>query len=178
VADIYSLMSKRELDDVRWEKILQVKRILRGETHSAPPEQIAARLIEQMLERGRGNPRWKRSGSRGDTIDGSGVVAATIAGKVRNNDVKASGRKLTRQTPTGEKLTCRGTWGGYEVTGWRYHEYASWYVKVWPVGRPSGWIGYTVTAGIFELTMVAPTHRQAVLHVIGSAEPPHSTQSG
>jgi hypothetical protein len=56
------------------------------------------------------------------------------------------------------------------VTGWRKFENAGWRVKVWPVGRPSDWIGYTVAAGIFELTIVAQAHRDAVLHVIGEWE--------
>jgi hypothetical protein len=64
------------------------------------------------------------------------------------------------------KVTRRGIVGGYEVSGWRYVEDASWHVKVWPVGRPSGWIGYTVAAGIFELKMVAQAHKDAVMHVI------------
>jgi hypothetical protein len=63
-------------------------------------------------------------------------------------------------------VTGRSIMGGYEVTGWRKLGDASWHVKVWPVGRPNGWIGYTVTAGIFELTMVAQAHREAVLQVI------------
>jgi hypothetical protein len=40
---------------------------------------------------------------------------------------------------------------------------------VWPVGRPSGWIGYRVAAGLFELKMVAQAHKDAVLHVIGES---------
>jgi hypothetical protein len=65
------------------------------------------------------------------------------------------------------KVTRRGISGGYELFGWRDREDATWHVKVWPVGRPSGWVGYTVTAGIFELKMVAQAHREAVLHMIG-----------
>jgi hypothetical protein len=68
------------------------------------------------------------------------------------------------------RVTRRGTLDGYEVAGWRDGENASWHVKVWPVGRPSGWIGYTVTAGIFELKMVAQAHREAVLDMIGEWE--------
>jgi hypothetical protein len=44
---------------------------------------------------------------------------------------------------------------------------ASWHVKVWPTGRPSGGIGYRVAVGIFELKMVARAHKESVLHVIG-----------
>jgi hypothetical protein len=67
-------------------------------------------------------------------------------------------------------VTCRGTFGGYEVTGWRYFEDATWHVKVWHVGRPSGWIGYRVAVGIFELDILAQAHKEAVLHVIGEWE--------
>jgi anti-sigma28 factor (negative regulator of flagellin synthesis) len=52
VLDICYLTTKRELDDVRWEKIEQVKRILANGTYSAPLEQVAAKLIEDMLEPG------------------------------------------------------------------------------------------------------------------------------
>jgi hypothetical protein len=68
------------------------------------------------------------------------------------------------------KVNRRGTMGGYEVTGWRYLEDDNWHVKVWPVGRPNGWIGYTVAVGIFELKIVAQAHKEAVLHVIGERE--------
>jgi hypothetical protein len=40
-------------------------------------------------------------------------------------------------------------------------------VKVWLAGRPGDWIGYTVTAGKFELNMLAQTQKEeAVLHLI------------
>jgi hypothetical protein len=68
------------------------------------------------------------------------------------------------------KVIRRGSLGGYELTGWRYLEETSWNVKVWPVGRPRSWIGYTVTAGIMELKIVAQAHRDAVLQVIGEWE--------
>jgi hypothetical protein len=41
---------------------------------------------------------------------------------------------------------------------------------VWPVGRPRRLIGYTVTAGIFELKIVAEAHKEAALQVIGEWE--------
>jgi hypothetical protein len=84
--------------------------------------------------------------------------------------LKPNKRNPARQTGITGKVTCRGTFGGYEVTGWRYFEDATWHVKVWPVGRPSGWIGYTVAAGIFELKIVAQADREAVMHVIGEWE--------
>ena len=66
-----------------------------------------------------------------------------------------------------EKVTCSGTFDGYEVTGWRYMNTASWHVKVWLAGRPGDWIGYTVTAGKFELNMLAQAQKEeAVLHLI------------
>jgi hypothetical protein len=67
-------------------------------------------------------------------------------------------------------VTCRGAFGGHEATGWLSLEDATWQVKVWPIERPSGWIGDTVAAGIFELKMVAQAHREAVMHVIGEWE--------
>jgi hypothetical protein len=68
------------------------------------------------------------------------------------------------------KVNRRGTLGGYEVTGWRYAMMPSWHLKVWPVGCPRNWIGYTVAAGIFELRIVAQAHKEAVLQVIGEWE--------
>ncbi len=59
--DIYDLISKSEPDDVRWETIEQVKLILTNGAYPVPPEQVAARLIKQMLERGRSSPSGKRS---------------------------------------------------------------------------------------------------------------------
>jgi hypothetical protein len=98
------------------------------------------------------------------------LARLTIAGRVKTNDMKANGRERARQTGMRGKVTRRGTLGGYEVTGWRYPEETSWHVKVWPVGRPRSWIGYTVAAGVFELRIVAQAHKEAVLHVIGEWE--------
>lgn len=36
-------------DDVRWEKIEHIKRILADGTYPVPPEQVAAKLIEHLL---------------------------------------------------------------------------------------------------------------------------------
>jgi hypothetical protein len=168
VLDIGYLISKTGPHDVRWEKVERIKRILTGGTYPVPPKRVAAKLIKQMLERGRANRRWKRSRS-GNSNESSGVSEATLAGSA-TNDRKASGRKRARQTGIRGKVTRRSTLGGYEVTGWRYVEDATWHVKVWPVGRPSDWIGYTIAAGIFELKMVAQAHKEAVLHVIGEWE--------
>jgi hypothetical protein len=76
----------------------------------------------------------------------------------RGNDGGRDGRR--------KKETGRGTFVGYEVTGWRYRNTASWHVKVWPAERPSDWIGYTVTGGEFELKMVALPQKEAVLRLI------------
>jgi hypothetical protein len=77
--------------------------------------------------------------------------------KPRKDGVKMAGLK---------KETGRGSFVGYEVSGWRYTDTASWHVKVWPAERPSDWIGYTVTAGKFESRMFAQTQKDAVLHLI------------
>ena len=79
--DICGWISKSRPDDVRWDKVEHVKRILTGETYPVSPKQIAAKLIEHMLEQGRANQRWKQSGSNGETEDTSGLVKATIEGK-------------------------------------------------------------------------------------------------
>ena len=63
----------------------------------------------------------------------------------------------------------RGTFDGYEVTGWRQSD-ASWKVKVWLAGCPRDWFGYTVTAGMFELKMYAHAQGMAILHAIGEWE--------
>jgi Anti-sigma-28 factor, FlgM len=165
VLEIYRWILKSGPPDVRWEKVERIKRILTGSTYSVPPKQVAAKLLERMLESRGGNHRWEPSRS-GNSNDSSGARAATLAGNSETNDWKPNGRNRARQTSITGRVTCRGTFGGYDVTGWRYVEDASWHVKVWPVGRPNGWIGYTVTAGIFELTMVAQAHREAVWHVI------------
>lgn len=166
--DICYLISKAAPHDVRWEKVERIKRSLTGGTYPVPPKQVAAKLIEQMLELGRANRRWKRSRS-GKSNDSSGVSEATLAANA-TNDMKANGRRRARQRGIRSKVTRRSTLGGYEVTGWRYVEDATWHVKVWPVGRPSDWIGYRVAAGIFELKMVTQAHKEAVLHVIGDWE--------
>ena len=105
------------------------------------------------------------------------AIAGTAAGQSdpteseprRGNE---SGRDGRRRKETG-----RGAFVGYEVTGWRYMGTASWHVKVWPAERPSDWIGYTVTAGEFELKMVALPQREAVLRLIRQweTEYPNST---
>jgi anti-sigma28 factor (negative regulator of flagellin synthesis) len=58
VLDIRYLTSKTGPYDVRWEKVERIKRILTGGTYSVPPKQLAAKLLEGMLERDRANHLW------------------------------------------------------------------------------------------------------------------------
>jgi hypothetical protein len=81
VLDICGWISKSRPDDVRWDKVEHVKRILTGETYPVSPKQIAAKLIEHMLEHGRANQRWKHTGSSSKTEDSSDVAKATITGE-------------------------------------------------------------------------------------------------
>jgi Anti-sigma-28 factor, FlgM len=67
VLDICNWIAKSRPDDVRWDKVEHVKRILTGETYPVSPKQIAAKLIEHMLEHGRANQRWRQSESSGET---------------------------------------------------------------------------------------------------------------
>jgi hypothetical protein len=167
---VYCWFSKSAPDDVRWEKVEHIKRILIGGTYAVPAKRVAAKLLGHMLERDRATHGWEHSRSGLKTNDSSGVGTATIAGESETNDLRPNARERARQTSATGIVTRRGTFGGSAVTGWRYAEDATWHVKVWPVGRPSGWIGYRVTAGIFELTIVAQAHKEAVLQVIGEWE--------
>jgi hypothetical protein len=72
--------------------------------------------------------------------------------------------------PLTGKVQRRGTFDGYEVAGWRRSDHPSWKVKVWLAGCPRDWFGYTVTAGMFELKMLAHAQREAVLQAIGAWE--------
>jgi Anti-sigma-28 factor, FlgM len=69
VLDIYDLFSKSEPVDVRWEKVKQFKRILTNGAYSVPPEQVAARLIERMVERGRSHFRRRHCKQSSKTDD-------------------------------------------------------------------------------------------------------------
>jgi hypothetical protein len=169
VSEIYRWTLKNGPVEVRWEKVERIKRILAGGTYPVPPKRVAAKLLEHMLDRGRVNHRWERNRSDKNN-DSSGVGTSRLAGKSETNDLKRNARERARQTSVTGKVTCRGTFGAYQVTGWRYVEDATWHVKVWPVDRPSGWIGYRVADGIFELKMVDQAHKEAVLHVIGEWE--------
>jgi hypothetical protein len=81
--------------------------------------------------------------------------------------MKADVGKKTRSGTMKDKVTRSGTSGGYEVTGWRYANDASWHVKVWRAGHQHEWMGYSMTAGVFELETGDQTHKEAALHVIG-----------
>jgi Anti-sigma-28 factor, FlgM len=83
VLDIRGWISKSRPDDVRWDKVEHVKQILAGETYPVSPKQIAAKLIEHMLEHGRANQRRKHTGSSSETEDSSDVAKATIAGEAK-----------------------------------------------------------------------------------------------
>lgn len=162
-------ISKTRPNDVRWEKVERIKRLVTVGTYSVAPKQVAAKLLERILERDRANHRCRCSKS-GTINDSSDLSEARPAGKSETGDLKPNARNRARQTGITGKVTCRGTFGGYEVTGWRYVEGTTWHVKVWPTGRPSGWIGYRVAVGIFEFKMVAQAHKEAVLQVIGEWE--------
>jgi hypothetical protein len=101
----------------------------------------------------------------------SGAGTATSAtGQSDGSDMKADVRKQTRSGTMKDKATRTGTFGGYEVTGWRYANDASWHVKVWRAGHPHEWMGYSMTAGVFELEAGDQAHKQAVLHAISEWE--------
>jgi hypothetical protein len=97
----------------------------------------------------------------------SGAATATSAiSQSEARNMRVNVRKQARHGATKDKVTRAGTLGGYEVTGWRYPEDSSWHIKVWRAGRPNEWIGYTVTAGIFELGTGDQAHKEAALHMI------------
>jgi anti-sigma28 factor (negative regulator of flagellin synthesis) len=81
VLDIYYSILKSELDDVRWEKVNHVRLILANGTYPVTLEQVATKIIDQMLESGRANHHWKRSRSSGKTNGDSGVGAAYDCGE-------------------------------------------------------------------------------------------------
>jgi len=159
------------LDDVRWEKVEQIKLVLASRTYPVPPERVAEKLVENMLKRDDASPRRKRGRSRRKTNDNSGIGDATSAARQSDSgDRKVNKRRQARCETMKSKVNRAGKLRGYMVTGWRYLEDNSWHVKVWQLGHPSGWIGYTVTAGTFELKVVAHGHKEAVLQLIGEWE--------
>jgi hypothetical protein len=166
--DFNRWISMSTLDDVRWEKVEQIKLVVTSRTYPVPPERVAEKLIENMLRRDDASPRRKRGRSRRKTNDNAGIGDATSA--ARQSDRKVNKRERARCETMKSKVTRAGKLRGYMVTGWRYLEDNSWHVKVWRLGHPSGWIGYTVTAGTFELKVVAQGHKEAVLQLISEWE--------
>jgi anti-sigma28 factor (negative regulator of flagellin synthesis) len=171
VLDITRWISNSTLDDVRWEKVERIRLVLTGGTYAVPPERVAEKLVEHMLELEDANHRRKRGRSGTKTKDNSGIGDATSAARQsETGDRKANKRRQARIETMRSKVTRASKLRGYMVTGWRYLEDNSWHVKVWQLGRPSGWIGYTVTDGRFEVKVAAQGHREAVLQLIGDWE--------
>jgi hypothetical protein len=171
VLDINRWISMNTLDDVRWEKVERVNQALTSQTYLIPPERVGEKLVEHMLKLDDAYRHRKRGRSGSKTNDGPGIGDATSA--ARHNDTgdrKVNERRQARVQTMKGKVSRLGKWNGYMVTGWRYLEDSSWHVKVSPRGHPSGWIGYTVTAGRFELKVVAPGHKEAVLQLISEWE--------
>jgi hypothetical protein len=80
VLDIHYSILKSEPDDVRWEKVDHVRLMVACGMYPVTLEQIAAKVIEQMLETGRANHHWKPSRSSGKSNGDSGVGAAYDCG--------------------------------------------------------------------------------------------------
>jgi Anti-sigma-28 factor, FlgM len=91
VLDIHYLNLKLGPHEVRWEKVERIKRILTAGTYFVPPKQVAAKLLERILECDRANHRCRCSRS-GTINDSSDLSKATLAGKSRTNDLKANAR--------------------------------------------------------------------------------------
>jgi hypothetical protein len=141
VLDINRWISMNTLDDVRWEKVEQIKQILINGTYPAPPERVAEKLVEHMLKLDGANHRRKRGRSGSKTNGNSGMRDATSAATQSDTgDRKVNEPKQAREESMKSKVTRTGTLRGYMVTGWRYLEGDSWHVKVWQVGHQSGWI--------------------------------------
>jgi hypothetical protein len=95
-----------------------------------------------------------------------GVGFATHATRQSDGDAKGKIMKQPRNESAKVKETCTGVFAGYQVSGWRFRDAANWYVKVWPVGRPGDWMGYTLMGGKFELNTGSSDQKEAILHVI------------
>jgi Anti-sigma-28 factor, FlgM len=169
--DIYRWISTSTLDDVRWEKVERVKLVLTSGTYPVPPERVAEKLVEHMLKLDDANYRRKRGRAGSKTNDNSGIGDATSAATQNDTgDRNVKRRRQARLETMKSKVTRAGKLRGYMVTGWRYLEDNSWHVKVWQQGHPSSWIGYTVTAGRFEVKVVAQGHKEAALQLISEWE--------
>ncbi len=98
------------------------------------------------------------------------VLLSVQPGEPIINRMKANVETLARNGTMKIKVTRSAMLDGYVVTGWRNLEDASWHVKAWLVGRPSDWLGYTVTAGKFELETGTKADKEAVLRAINEWE--------
>jgi hypothetical protein len=78
VLHIYDLISKSEPDDVRWDKVKHFKLILTNGAYPVPPEQVAARLIDGMLERGHSHLRQRHNKLSIETDKASGIGEARL----------------------------------------------------------------------------------------------------
>jgi hypothetical protein len=72
--------------------------------------------------------------------------------------------------PVRSKIKRYGTFGDYEVSGWRYADDVSWHVKVWPVGSPRDWQGHIMTSGRWEPNKINEGQRSALSNVIAKWE--------
>jgi hypothetical protein len=72
--------------------------------------------------------------------------------------------------PLSLKVERNGTFGEYEVTGWRYVDDVRWHVKVWLTGHPRDWLGYTMTSGQCELNILSEVQRKVLADVISKWE--------
>jgi hypothetical protein len=61
--DVNCWFLKSGPDDVRWEKVETIKRIVTGGTYAVPAKRVAAKLLRHMLERDRAGHRWDHSRS-------------------------------------------------------------------------------------------------------------------
>jgi hypothetical protein len=55
--DAYSWFAKTARDDVRWQKVEHIKRIMIGGTYAVPARRVAAKIVRHMLEHHRATHR-------------------------------------------------------------------------------------------------------------------------
>jgi hypothetical protein len=60
MSDIHYSIPKSEPDEVRWEKVDDVRLMLANGTHHVSLAQVAAKIIDQMLESGTHHWKWRR----------------------------------------------------------------------------------------------------------------------
>jgi hypothetical protein len=79
-------------------------------------------------------------------------------------------RTIEAKRPS-QKIERSGTFGEYEVSGWRYVGDFSWQIKVWLAGCPHDWFGYTMTSGQkCELDILSEAQRSALSRVVANWE--------